>query len=64
MKPRRELTWIGKRTTQASNPAGARAATPPPRLSPVTVNGRFLTTHSSGSQTFTNVIEAISMTCS
>jgi hypothetical protein len=39
--------------------------TPPP-CSPgsrVTVNGRFLTTHSSGGQTLTNVIEAISMTC-
>ena len=39
--------------------------TPPPCSpgSPVTVNGRFLTTHSSGGQTLTNVIEAISMTC-
>lgn len=31
--------------------------------SPVTVNGRFLTTHSSGGQTLTNVIEAISISC-
>ena len=39
--------------------------TPPPCSpgSPVTVNGRFLTTQSSGGQTFTNVIEAISMSC-
>ena len=39
--------------------------TPPPCSpgSPVTVNGRFLTTHSSGGQTLTNVIEATSMTC-
>lgn len=39
--------------------------TPPPCFSgsPVTVNGRFLTTQSAGGQTFTNVIEAISMTC-
>jgi len=39
--------------------------TPPPCSpgSPVTVNGRFLRTHSSGGQTLTNVIEAISMTC-
>ena len=31
--------------------------------SAVTVNGRFLPTHSSGGQTLTNVIEAISMSC-
>jgi hypothetical protein len=39
--------------------------TPPPCSpgSPVTVNGRFLTTHSSGGQTLTNVIEAISISC-
>ena len=39
--------------------------TPPPCSpgSPVTVTGRFLTTQSSGGQTFTNVIEAISMSC-
>jgi hypothetical protein len=39
--------------------------TPPPCSpgSAVTVNGRFLTTHSSGGQTLTNVIEAISMSC-
>ena len=39
--------------------------TPPPCSpgSPVTVNGRFLTTQSSGGQTFTNVIDAISMSC-
>jgi len=39
--------------------------TPPPCSlgSPVTVNGRFLTTQVSGGQTFTNVIEAITMTC-
>src|SRR3970040_1686517 len=39
--------------------------TPPPCSpgSPVTVNGRFLTTHSSGGQTLTNVIEALSITC-
>lgn len=39
--------------------------TPPPCSpgSPVTVNGRFLTTQSSGGQTLTNVIEAISMSC-
>ena len=39
--------------------------TPPPCSpgSPVTVNGRFLTTQVSGGQTFTNVIEAISMSC-
>lgn len=39
--------------------------TPPPCSagSAVTVNGRFLTTQSSGGQTLTNVIEAISMSC-
>ena len=39
--------------------------TPPPCSSgsSVTVNGRFLTTQSSGGQTFTNVIEAFSMSC-
>ncbi len=39
--------------------------TPPPCSpgSPVTVNGRFLTAHSSGGQTLTNVIEAISISC-
>jgi hypothetical protein len=39
--------------------------TPPPCSpgSPVTVSGRFLTAQSSGGQTFTNVIEAISMSC-
>ncbi|MDO8477059.1 MAG: hypothetical protein Q7W02_12865 [Candidatus Rokubacteria bacterium] len=39
--------------------------TPPPCSpgSPVTVNGRFLTTQSSGGQTLANVIEAISMSC-
>jgi hypothetical protein len=39
--------------------------TPPPCFSgsPVTVNGRFLTTQVSGGQTLTNVIEAISMSC-
>jgi len=39
--------------------------TPPPCSpgSAVTVNGRFLTTHSSGGQTLTNVIEAISVSC-
>lgn len=39
--------------------------TPPPCSpgSPITVNGRFLTTQSSGGQTFTNVIEAITMSC-
>ena len=39
--------------------------TPPPCSpgSAVTVNGRFLPTHSSGGQTLTNVIEAISMSC-
>jgi hypothetical protein len=39
--------------------------TPPPCSpgSAVTVNGRFLPTHSSDGQTFTNVIEAISMSC-
>ena len=31
--------------------------------SQITVNGRFLTTQSSGGQMLTNVIEAISMTC-
>ena len=39
--------------------------TPPPCSpgSQVTVSGRFLTTHSSGGQMLTNVIEAISMSC-
>ena len=39
--------------------------TPPPCSpgSPVTVNGRFLTTQVSDGQTFTNVIEAISTSC-
>ena len=39
--------------------------TPPPCSSgsSVTVNGRFLTTQSSGGQTLTNVIEAFSMSC-
>jgi hypothetical protein len=39
--------------------------TPPPCSpgSPVTVNGRLLTTQISGGQTFTNVIEAISLSC-
>src|SRR3990172_6122826 len=39
--------------------------TPPPCSpgSAVTVNGRFQTTHSSGGQTLTNVIEAISISC-
>ena len=39
--------------------------TPPPCSpgSAVTVNGRFLPTHSSGGQTLTNVIEAISVSC-
>lgn len=39
--------------------------TPPPCPpgSAVTVNGRFLPTHSSGGPTLTNVIEAISISC-
>ena len=39
--------------------------TPPPCSpgSPVTVNGRFLATQSSGGRTLTNVIEAISISC-
>ena len=39
--------------------------TPPPCSpgSAVTVNGHFLPTQASGSQTFTNVIEAVSMSC-
>ena len=39
--------------------------TPPPCApgSAVTVSGRFLTAQSSGGQTLTNVIEAISMSC-
>jgi hypothetical protein len=39
--------------------------TPPPCSpgSPMTVNGRFLQTQSSGGQMFTNVIEAFSMLC-
>ena len=39
--------------------------TPPPCSSgsPVTVTGRFLTTQSSGGQTLTNAIEAISISC-
>ena len=39
--------------------------TPPPCSSgsSVTVNGRFLTTQSSGGQTLTNAIEAISISC-
>jgi hypothetical protein len=39
--------------------------TPPPCSpgSAVTVNGRFLTTHSSSGQTLTNVIEAVSIGC-
>jgi len=39
--------------------------TPPPCFagSQITVSGRFLTTQSSGGQTLTNVIEAISMSC-
>jgi hypothetical protein len=47
--------------------ASVRVLSPtPPPCSPgsaVTVNGHFKTTHSSGGQTFTNVIEAVTIGC-
>ena len=65
--PRRQLGGPGAVFDVMERGAFVRvlSLTPPPCSpgSAVTVNGRFLTTQSSGGQTLTNVIEAISMSC-
>jgi len=57
---------IATRANPMERGAFVRVLSLTPPCSPgsaVTVNGRFLPTHSSGGQTLTNVIEAISVSC-